>query len=80
VLRAVVARGVRVAAAGVALGLAVALVVVRYAADLLFDVPPRDPATFGAVLVLLLAVAAVAGLVPGWRAARVDPTEALRGD
>jgi putative ABC transport system permease protein len=49
-------------------------------AALLFRVSPSDPPVFLAVGATLIAVAVVASLVPGWRAARVDPTVALRSD
>jgi ABC-type lipoprotein release transport system permease subunit len=45
---------------------------------LLFQVSPRDPLVFAGVAALLLAVAALASVIPAWRAARVDPMQALR--
>jgi ABC-type lipoprotein release transport system permease subunit len=47
---------------------------------MLFALSPRDPATLGAVAVLLLATALVASYVPARRATRVDPVIALRSE
>jgi len=80
VLRLVLRRGLGVALGGVAVGLALAVLVGRAAAGLLFGVSPYDPLTFGGVAALLAAVALAAGLVPGWRAARADPSVALRAE
>jgi hypothetical protein len=80
VVRLVLGDGVRVAAAGVAVGLLLALAASRWIAALLFETSPRDPAVLGAVALALLAVAAAASLVPARRAVRVSPTEALRAD
>jgi putative ABC transport system permease protein len=76
----VLRRGLAVAATGIALGLVAALVAARWVADLLFDVPARDPVTLGTVAVVLLLVAFAASLVPAWRAARVNPQVALRAE
>ena len=80
VVRLVLGDGLRVAATGVALGLALALVGGGRLADLLFDTSPREPAILAGVGLLLLVVASVASLAPARRAARVNPTEALRAD
>ena len=47
---------------------------------LLYGVAPRDPATFAIVAALLLVIAVLASAVPAFRAARVDPLEALRSE
>jgi putative ABC transport system permease protein len=78
VLAMIVGRGVRLAALGAALGLAASLGLTRLLASLLYGVSPTDPASFAAVAVFLIAVAALASYIPARRAARVDPAEALR--
>ena len=78
VARLVVADGMRVAGAGVLVGVVAALFTTRLAATLLYGVSPRDPVTIGAVAAVLLAVAALANYLPARRAARVDPLVALR--
>jgi ABC-type lipoprotein release transport system permease subunit len=47
---------------------------------LLFEVEPIDPLTFAVVLALLIAIAAGACYLPALRAAKQDPTSALRAD
>jgi ABC-type lipoprotein release transport system permease subunit len=69
---------VRLAAAGVAIGAALALWAGRWAAPLLFDESPRDPLVFGAVAAALLGVALIACTLPALRALRADPSTALR--
>jgi predicted permease len=80
VLQLVVGRGLRLAAVGVALGLALAALAAPRIGELLFGVSPRDPATLAGVAGALLVVALAASVIPGWRAARVDPNTALRSD
>jgi ABC-type antimicrobial peptide transport system permease subunit len=65
-------------AVGALLGLAGAVAARRALATLLFEVSPLDPATLATVVVLLVAVAISACLVPARRAMRVDPVRALR--
>jgi predicted permease len=65
---------------GTAIGLGVAVAGGRWVEPLLFEGSATDPAVYGAVAVALLAVAAVAGSLPAWRASRVDPREALQTD
>jgi putative ABC transport system permease protein len=78
VLGQVIAQGMRRALAGIALGLAGALILTRFLASLLYSVRPVDPATYLTVSLLLLAVALLACYVPARRAATVDPMIALR--
>jgi len=78
VARLVLSEGMKLAAVGIALGGAIALVVSRWVKPLLFGVSPRDPVVFGGVALVLLVVAALASFVPARRAARVDPMQALR--
>jgi predicted permease len=78
VLTLVVRQGMRLAAVGVALGLAGAFVLTRVLASLLFGVTARDPATFAGVLLLLGAAALLACWLPARRAMKVDPIVALR--
>jgi ABC-type antimicrobial peptide transport system permease subunit len=78
VVRLVLGQGLRVTAAGVAIGAVLALALGRIIESLLFGISPRDPYVFATVSVTLLAVAAAASLMPAWRAARVDPVAAMR--
>jgi len=74
----VVGEGLRLALSGAAIGLPVAFVLAGSLRALLFEVTPNDPLTYVAVAVLLVVVAVVACLQPGWRATHVDPAAALR--
>ncbi len=78
VLRLVMRDGMSLALLGAALGVALSLALSRFLAGLLFDISPRDPATFVAIPALLVLVALVACYVPAWRATKVDPMVALR--
>ena len=64
--------------AGLALGVAAALAAASEYSALLYRVAPADPSTFGAVVVLLAGVSAVAAYVPARRAAKLDPAATLR--
>jgi putative ABC transport system permease protein len=67
-------------AAGLLLGVAGSLWAARFVEALLFQLAPRDPATFGGAAVVLIAVGVVAAWLPAHRAARIDPVAALRID
>jgi putative ABC transport system permease protein len=76
----VLRRGLGMAAAGIALGLAGALALTRLLASQLFGVSPTDPAVITAAAATLAAVSVVACLVPAVRATKVDPVVALRSE
>jgi predicted permease len=80
VVRMVLGRGLRIVAAGTALGLVGAYAGARVIEHQLFGVPATDVPTFVAVPMLLVAVAAVACWIPARRAARVDPAIALSAE
>jgi len=80
VVRMVLAEVGRIGAAGVALGIALSLAVTRLLATFLFDLSATDPVTLGLAATVLGAGALVAGTLPAWRAARLDPMVTLRED
>ena len=65
---------------GMLLGGAASWALARALSGLLFGVTPGDPVTFLAMLVILTAVAALAGYLPARRASRIDPMVALRAN
>ena len=65
-------------ALGLAIGIPSAMALGRYVAAQLYGLPASDPWIAGASMVLLIAVASVAGLIPARRASRIDPILALR--
>jgi predicted permease len=67
-------------AIGSALGLGLGLAVLGYARSLLYGLSPRDPATLAGSALTLFTLGVVAGIVPAWRASRVDPLSALRNE
>jgi putative ABC transport system permease protein len=76
----IVGQGGRLAALGIVLGLLGSFAVTRYLQSLLFGVAPNDLMTLAGVCLLLAAVTLAACLVPAARAARVDPSTALRSE
>jgi len=78
VMKMVLAGGAKLTLTGLAVGLALALLVTRLMSSLLYETSPLDPLTIFAVATLLLVVALGASWVPARRATRVDPMVALR--
>ena len=78
ILRLISSEGVRLIMVGGVVGLGAALATAQLLKGLLFNVGPRDPAPYIAVVLLLALVAVAATLIPARRAASVDPMQALR--
>jgi putative ABC transport system permease protein len=78
VLGLIVRGGLRLALAGIGIGLVGALALTRYLSSLLYSVKATDPLTFVGVSLILLFVALLACWLPARRAAQIDPMEALR--
>ena len=78
VLTLVIRQGMSLLAAGLAAGIVLSLALMWVLSSLLFAVRPYDPASLAAAVAVLALVALLACSIPAWRAARVDPLEALR--
>jgi putative ABC transport system permease protein len=78
ILGMVLRNGLGLIAAGVAIGLVASVGLTRLISSELWGVSATDPWTFSAVIAVLAASGLAACLLPAWRAARVDPTQALR--
>jgi putative ABC transport system permease protein len=78
VLGLVMIDGLRPALVGLVLGMAASAGVVRLIRSMLYETSPLDPVVFAAVAATLLVVAALACMLPAWRASRLDPMQALR--
>jgi predicted permease len=78
VLRMILNGGLMLTLAGVGVGVIGALALARLIESMLYEIPPRDPATYGIVCVTLSMVALLASYIPALRATRVDPMIALR--
>ena len=78
VLALVIGQGLRLAATGAIIGLAVSLAFSRLIGNLLYNVSAFDPLTFTAMASILIGAALAASYIPARRAMRVDPIEALR--
>jgi putative ABC transport system permease protein len=72
--------GMKLVAIGLGVGLAGAAAVSGLLASQLFGVNPREPRIYVLVTVALLLVGIAACLLPAWRATRVSPVVAMRGD
>jgi len=78
VVRLIVGRALRLAAAGTIAGVICAMAATRALRQWLYGVSPSDPLTFGAVAVVFLGIAAFASYAPARRATHVDPAVTLR--
>ncbi len=78
VVQMIVGEAGKLVAIGLAGGLLLALGTTRYISAFLYDLKPTDPITLTLSVLVLGAVAMGAAMLPAWRAARVDPMDALR--
>jgi predicted permease len=80
ILRLVVGQGLRLVSIGLVSGGVAAYGVARTVASLLYQTDSHDVVTFGTVPIVLIVIASIACAIPAYRASRVEPMSALRGD
>jgi hypothetical protein len=80
IVRLVTGQSLRLAMAGTTLGILAALLASRWIQPLLFRQSARDPLVYSAIAVVLIAVALAAGALPALRAARTEPSHALKAE
>jgi putative ABC transport system permease protein len=80
IFRLLLGDGFRLAAVGVGIGFAIALLLGTGLKTFLFGVQPTDPVTLGAMVIVVVVITLVTSWIPARRASRVDPMVALRGE
>ena len=80
ILRLVIGNGLALTVSGIVIGAAASIALTRLMAGLLYRTSATDPVTFVSSAALFTAVALIASYIPAQRAARIDPTAALRGE
>jgi ABC-type antimicrobial peptide transport system permease subunit len=78
VVRMILGEVATVVGVGLLIGVVAAVGLTRLVTSLLYSIEPGDPVVYLGAAAILGAVALGAGLIPAWRAARVDPLEAIR--
>ena len=73
-------QGIWMGFTGVSLGIAAAILLRQFLSRFLYGISETDPATLVGAAFILLLVVATASAVPAWRAMRIDPIQALRGE
>jgi ABC-type antimicrobial peptide transport system permease subunit len=80
VLHMILRRGLIVAGTGLVIGLALAFGLTRFFQNLLYGISATDPLTFGAIALVLAAIALLASWLPARKATKVNPLIALRSE
>jgi ABC-type antimicrobial peptide transport system permease subunit len=80
VLKLVLTQGLRLSAAGAAIGLAGALAASHLISSFLYGIAPTDPLSYASSVLIAIGIALMASYFPARRAMRVDPMVALRYD
>ncbi len=80
VIRNAVLPGLKLSLAGIACGLILSLFAARLLKSLIWGVTATDTTTFLAAATLLIAIAALASLIPALRLVKLDPAQTLRGE
>jgi predicted lysophospholipase L1 biosynthesis ABC-type transport system permease subunit len=80
IIRLVIGDSLRLVLVGMAIGLPIAIALMRTASALLFRLSATDVQTLAEAVILLTLAAGLAALVPAWRASRLDPSSALRAE
>jgi predicted permease len=80
VLTMILGRALRLAGIGLCAGLAISAFMGRFLEKMLFGIHPFDVPTIAVTVLVLLAVSLIAGAAPAWRAAQLDPMQALRNE
>jgi predicted permease len=78
IVQLVLGQVARLTAIGLAAGIVGAVIATRLLRSMLFEVKPADPVTYIGMICLVAGIALLAGYLPAWRAARIEPLEALR--
>jgi len=77
-IRMVILSGLKLTFAGLAIGVCSALALARGMATFIYGIPAIDPVTFLGVPAFMLAITFIACVFPAWKAAQIDPVDALR--
>jgi ABC-type antimicrobial peptide transport system permease subunit len=77
-IRMVILSGLKLTFAGLAIGVCSALALARGMATFIYGIPAIDPVTFLGVPAFMLAITFIACIFPAWKAAQIDPVDALR--
>ncbi|MEO8662409.1 MAG: ABC transporter permease [Bryobacteraceae bacterium] len=77
-VRMVILSGLKLTFAGLAIGVCSALALARGMANFIYGIPAIDPVTFLGVPLFMLAITFIACILPAWKAAQIDPVDALR--